>query len=1023
MNKFISVVASIVVVVVLIGAVVIPAVETSHDTFTTRETVTFNNTGDQIAEGSLTEEYTVDWDSALPGMIKVNGDTPTVYFVAGEDATVSPTQKDVVVDLTYGELPTPTRTGYTFDGWYTSTEYTTEVTDTTVVVGTEDKILYAKWIGNTYTVTFDADGGTVSPATKTVTFGSAYGELPTPTYTGHIFGGWFDEDNNPIVAQSVVSIADDHTLTAVWTLEQYLVSFTTDGNGTVDTAEVLVDYGTSYTILNNTITIDGTTITATASSGYVWDYWEPSTDGVVTGAMTFIAHFNNPPVTLSFTTDGTTGATVSQASIADVPMGSTYVVADNEVTVTHGSTTLGTVTASLVNNHYFVGWSIAQGVGTVSDAMTFEAQYEVIEVVNVSNRVGSASSIIFQISNGEWYGCGNDRALGINGTANETTPVRVFEDYDIEYVVTGYSNTLFKTTDGKLYGCGSNDYHQLGTTGVVVTPIQIGSALGTVIDIFGNAESVIFTTNDGAYVLGRNDYGQLGVGTTTDKATPTLNTNISGNVTYWCGGSSRSVIMTDNDIVYLAGSNYNKFLVDSSDSNIKTFTQLDTDVKKVCYTERGIVYIKNNGTAYARGLDGYVLGVGTSGNITTTTQVAINETILDVAGSYQNTLFATSNGIYFANQSTSVPVIKSTQGSFLKLMRDGRSSYYINTDGEVYAIGTNTGQWGNGQTSGESTVFTRIWQSYNVDTDMIQFTGTVDDSAISSLFVTTEGILCCQGRNFSGWQGTGDTTNTTSTVEMTLPGAINIPTQLSPQNFTPIHLDPLSPITPHINPIIPIPIQSMIDYTAITGFSTWQMGGEDWMLATVTVGVDQYALALYYAGLTEPLVWDEDVHMVFDNGTLTVTNNGTSYTMDYSSIYYRGDGDYVLMATSATVLDSGNILAYGVPSEDSGALAKGSIGALEAVSIADGSVTLDGAAATYSDIEGFDEAKTLTAVVFGYDTDQTTDAVAVIVPASVSVTHTTENKMLTTIMDVIPIILLVGTLMVAISAVVMSKRY
>ena len=215
-----------------------------------------------------------------------------------------------------------------------------------------------------------------------------------------------------------------------------------------------------------------------------------------------------------------------------------------------------------------------------------------------------------------------------------------------------------------------------------------------------------------------------------------------------------------------------------------------------------------------------------------------------------------------------------------------------------------------------------------------------------------------------------------------------------------------------------------IDYTAITGFDTWQMGGEDWMLATVTVGVDQYALALYYAGLTEPLVWDEDVHMVFDNGTLTVENGGNTYTMTYSSIYYRSSGgSYRLLNGSATVLDDTPILAYGVPTDDSGALAKGTVGNLTAVSIADGQITLDGATATYSDVEGFDTAKTLTGVSFQYDDNGTSPAIAVIVPSSVSVTHLTENKMLTTILDAVPIILIIGTLMVLASALFMSKRY
>ena len=44
--------------------------------------------------------------------------------------------------------------------------------------------------GDTYTLTFDADGGTVSPATMSVTYGQPYGQLPTPQKNGYDFATW-----------------------------------------------------------------------------------------------------------------------------------------------------------------------------------------------------------------------------------------------------------------------------------------------------------------------------------------------------------------------------------------------------------------------------------------------------------------------------------------------------------------------------------------------------------------------------------------------------------------------------------------------------------------------------------------------------------------------------------------------------------------------------------------------------------------------------------------------------------------
>lgn len=56
-------------------------------------------------------------------------------------------------------------------------------------------IAFANWLPNTYTLTFNADGGSVSPSTKSVTYGTTYTDLPTPTRPGYTFGGWYAKFN------------------------------------------------------------------------------------------------------------------------------------------------------------------------------------------------------------------------------------------------------------------------------------------------------------------------------------------------------------------------------------------------------------------------------------------------------------------------------------------------------------------------------------------------------------------------------------------------------------------------------------------------------------------------------------------------------------------------------------------------------------------------------------------------------------------------------------------------------------
>ena len=70
-----------------------------------------------------------------------------LYFnsnlLSGATASISPTQKNVTFNGTYGTLATGTRTGYTLDGWYTTSACTTKVSTSTKVTS-ESQTVYAK---------------------------------------------------------------------------------------------------------------------------------------------------------------------------------------------------------------------------------------------------------------------------------------------------------------------------------------------------------------------------------------------------------------------------------------------------------------------------------------------------------------------------------------------------------------------------------------------------------------------------------------------------------------------------------------------------------------------------------------------------------------------------------------------------------------------------------------------------------------------------------------------------------------
>lgn len=145
----------------------------------------------------------------------------------------------------YGTMPTPSRPGYTFDGWYTAATGGTKVTASTVV-NQGDHTLYAHWntgsVTTSVTVTLNADGGTVSPSVVTAT--GNYPTLPNPTKTGHTFAGWFSTLYGDVQVRSGDALLEDenHTIFAHWNRGNVTVTLDANG-GTVSQTSKTVAYG------------------------------------------------------------------------------------------------------------------------------------------------------------------------------------------------------------------------------------------------------------------------------------------------------------------------------------------------------------------------------------------------------------------------------------------------------------------------------------------------------------------------------------------------------------------------------------------------------------------------------------------------------------------------------------------------------------------------------------------------------------------------------------------------------------
>ena len=176
-------------------------------------------------------------------------------------------------------LPTPTRTGYTFGGWYTNSSLTGNAVTQITKGSTGNKTFWAKWTAVEYSITYSLDGGTnnaFNPATYTIE--TATITLADPTRTGYTFGGWYsDAAFKTQVTKIAKGSTGAKTFYAKWNAVEYSITYNLDGGTNAAGAK------TSYTIE----TADYTLPTPT-KTGYTFGGWYTNS-GLTGNAVTQIA--------------------------------------------------------------------------------------------------------------------------------------------------------------------------------------------------------------------------------------------------------------------------------------------------------------------------------------------------------------------------------------------------------------------------------------------------------------------------------------------------------------------------------------------------------------------------------------------------------------------------------------------------------------------------------------------------------------------------------------------------------------
>ncbi len=259
------------------------------------------------------------------------------------------TDKDKYTGYVYGEgmtLPTPTRTGYTFGGWYTSAALSGSSVKNISKTEQGAKEYWAKWTAGKYAITYSGlDGATLATASKPTqhTYGTAT-KVGNPTKTGYTFGGW--KVNGGTAAKDLTLGATDYdaaiTLEATWAANEYKITYSGLTGATLSTRPEKHTYGTATAVGNPT------------KAGYTFAGWKVNGGSTATKGLTLAATGYTANITLEATW------TVNTYTVTFDYQGATGENSKADMTVTY-NTTYGTLPNPTKTGYAFKGWFTQAG--------------------------------------------------------------------------------------------------------------------------------------------------------------------------------------------------------------------------------------------------------------------------------------------------------------------------------------------------------------------------------------------------------------------------------------------------------------------------------------------------------------------------------------------------------------------------------------------------------------------------------------------------------------------------------------
>jgi uncharacterized repeat protein (TIGR02543 family) len=683
----------------------------------------------------------------------------TITLNTNEGTSINPITQDYNTALT---APVdPTRTGYTFAGWF-SDEALTNAYTFPATMPSSNVTVYAKWTINQYTITLNTNEGTsINPITQD--FNTSLTAPVDPTRTGYTFAGWFSDEalTNAYTFPGMMP-SSNVTVYAKWTINQYTITFDTNGGTSIN--PITQDFNTSLTAPSNP-----------TRTGYTFAGW--FSDEALTNAYTFPATMPSSNVTV-YAKWTINQYTITYRTFDSFNPTSDFFLSAGETITQVEAGTVHTIILTSMGRVLTTGYQSEGQLGDGISTQTFRTK-----PTDITSR------------------------FNLNATINER----------IVQVVAGQYHSGAISSIGRVFTWGRNTEGQggVGNTTNQNVPNEITPSFGlvggdTIVSLqLGFAHSVALSSTGRVFTMGQNNQGQLGNGTTTLTSSPIEITNHftlnnGETITSVYAGYSFSGALSSDGNVFMWGANTRgqigggDGLTSNALSPVNITTRFNLDAQDriqslslghdhaSAISEDGKVFMWGSnqaGSSYSGqiGLDSNYSLVRNPINITHVFNLNPNETIQSMSlGSYYSSALTSTHRVFTWGLNDNAQLGNGTQGSVTNThipvnitsrftLTDNEvvaslnmgyySSFALTSTGRVFAWGQNhVGQYGNGNLNSSNTPIAAMSGSPSTVSNVTHAFGSVLTRPVDPVR---------SGKTFDGWYI--DTTFTTKYTFATMP--------------------------------------------------------------------------------------------------------------------------------------------------------------------------------------------------------------------------------------------------------------